>query len=199
MSDYEDDITSEVPGATEAGLTIKLVEDTDVEDPRNYDMSAKFLLFERDRRGEADLSDFSFSGPEDFSGWDDFRTAMEVEVPGIVILPVYRYSHSGTIYSTSPFSCPWDSGQVGFVYATPDMLTEWGSQDLPRETIEEGLRGDVETFSQWQANDTWGVVIEEDGEELDACYGYIGRKWAIESAREMAEPEIRERAIISIS
>ena len=32
------------------------------------------------------------------------------------ILPLYLYDHSGLSMNTSGFSCPWDSGQVGWIY-----------------------------------------------------------------------------------
>ena len=34
---------------------------------------------------------------------------------GFEMLPVYLYDHSGITLKTSPFSCPWDSGMVGFI------------------------------------------------------------------------------------
>ena len=41
-----------------------------------------------------------------------------------VILPLYLYDHSGITISTRPFSCPWDSGQVGWIYASKDTFRE---------------------------------------------------------------------------
>ena len=34
----------------------------------------------------------------------------------IIILPLYLYDHSGISMKTTPFSCQWDSGQVGWIY-----------------------------------------------------------------------------------
>ena len=39
-----------------------------------------------------------------------------------VILPLYLYDHSGITISTGPFSCPWDSGQVGWIKAPKDTF-----------------------------------------------------------------------------
>lgn len=39
-----------------------------------------------------------------------------------VILPLYLYDHSGITISTEPFSCPWDSWQVGWIYAPKDTF-----------------------------------------------------------------------------
>lgn len=38
------------------------------------------------------------------------------QMDGMVILPLYLYDHSGITMNTCGFSCPWDSGQVGWIY-----------------------------------------------------------------------------------
>ena len=43
---------------------------------------------------------------------------------GSIVLPLYLYDHSGITISTGPFSCPWDSGQVGYIVATPAKIRE---------------------------------------------------------------------------
>ena len=39
------------------------------------------------------------------------------------ILPLYMYEHGGITISTTPFSCSWDSGTVGFAYSKKDIDT----------------------------------------------------------------------------
>lgn len=41
-----------------------------------------------------------------------------------VLLPIYVYQHSGTSMSTTPFSCEWDSGQAGFIYASKQRFLD---------------------------------------------------------------------------
>src|SRR5580692_11428356 len=41
---------------------------------------------------------------------------------GSVVLPLYLYDHGGITMSTGPFLCPWDSGQVGYIVATPEAI-----------------------------------------------------------------------------
>lgn len=197
MSEYKIDITEKIEGAKEAGVLVELIQDNDCRDsPLDEDSSATFWRFERDRVSDPNAgSEFEF-GPADFAGWDEFRAAMEAALPGIVILPVYRYSHSGTTYRTTPFSCPWDSGQVGWVYATPELQKEWfGTNPYTVEQIEDNLRGAIEEYDKWQSGDVWGFVIsrattededgdEVEGEELDACWGHIGEDWAVDAAKE---------------
>jgi hypothetical protein len=33
-----------------------------------------------------------------------------------ISIPVYMYDHGGIAISTQPFSCPWDSGQLGIIF-----------------------------------------------------------------------------------
>lgn len=51
--------------------------------------------------------------------------AKGIESGKLIGLPVYAYVHSGVALSTGPFSCPWDSGQSGFVYETKETILEW--------------------------------------------------------------------------
>lgn len=47
-----------------------------------------------------------------------------------VYRPVYMIDHSGLSFSTTPFHCPWDSGQIGFIYArASDIQKRYGSVD----------------------------------------------------------------------
>ena len=40
------------------------------------------------------------------------------------IRPIFMYDHSGIVLNTSAFSCPWDSGWLGWTYITPENLDE---------------------------------------------------------------------------
>ena len=52
---------------------------------------------------------------EAFKTRDDLLSAIE---ENYVILPLYLYDHGGITMRTSSFSDPWDSGQVGWIYAS---------------------------------------------------------------------------------
>ena len=39
-----------------------------------------------------------------------------------VIVPLYVLDHSGVVFRTTPFCDPWDSGQIGWVYATDETI-----------------------------------------------------------------------------
>lgn len=117
-----------------------------------------------------------------------------------IVLPLYLYDHSGiTMRCSSPFSCPWDSGDVGFIYMSMDQARkEWtGTDDEIREAATRYLTGEVETYDQYLTGDVWGYTIErvtldEDGDEMDrehveSCWGFYGYDCCKEEAEAQAE------------
>lgn len=111
----------------------------------------------------------------------------------LVILDLYLYDHSGISMSTGPFSCPWDSGRVGFIYCTLEKAQEnwcskgsqgWdhivypeGGSDLTGKTLRECaeivLRAEVETYDDFLTGQVAGFIAENpDGDTLDSCWGF---------------------------
>ncbi len=95
----------------------------------------------------------------------------------VICLPVFMIDHSGIALNTTGFSCPWDSGLVGWIVATKDdIIAGWGSYSP--ETIEkakECLKIEVEVYSDYLAGDCYGFQkVDKDGEVIDSCYGFIG-------------------------
>jgi len=163
---------------------LRIEQDTDPENPREWDNLGTLITWERDRHSP---------DPNPYPAPDDFADEMQgILAAGGAVLPVYRYSHSGDDYSTAPFSCPWDSGQVGWIYAEASARTE--TPDL-----EACLRGEVETFAQWARGDVWGYVVEsETGKVVESCWGFFGRGEAVSNGhaaiRSLGEQaEARER------
>ena len=102
-----------------------------------------------------------------------------------VILPVYLLDHSGLTMRTASFSDPWDSGQVGWIYMPLSVAREnWSS--LP-EAATSLLRAEVEEYDHYLRGDVWGYTItDEHGDELYACWGFLGLKDARDAAEEAA-------------
>lgn len=134
---------------------------------------------------------------------------------GLVIKPLFLYDHSGITISTGRFSCPWDSGQVGYVYVTPAKIeeeypgkklsdvvdTEDGKPLTLRDRINKIIDGEVEEYDQYLTGEIYGYVItrtKEDGEdddsedELNSCWGFFGEKCAIEEAKSIAENYVEQ-------
>lgn len=107
-----------------------------------------------------------------------------------VILPLYLYDHGGITMSTGSFSCQWDSGQVGWIYATHEKaLEEYGgkhgaSLSEALEKTEKYLIGEVETYAQYLEGQVYGFVLErikhcgecgdEQPEDIESVWGFYG-------------------------
>lgn len=109
------------------------------------------------------------------------------------ILPLYLYDHSGITMNTTGFSCPWDSGQVGWIYASEDAIKEeYDCNDLTpeiREKAEKLLRGEVEYYDHYIRGDCYGFQLYKDDEELDSCWGFIGDPTDLQADIESYLPE----------
>jgi len=94
------------------------------------------------------------------------------------ILPLYLYDHSGITMNTTGFHCPWDSGQVGFIYASfENIRREYGVERISARLSEQvinQLRSEVATYDNYLRGNVYGFVVEKNGEELDSCWGFLG-------------------------
>jgi len=97
------------------------------------------------------------------------------------ILEVNLYDHSILRMSTSSFigraqHAEWDSGQVGWIYAShEDVKNEYGSiTPEALEKTENLLRVEVETYNCYLSNQCYGFRLYKDGAEEDSCWGFLG-------------------------
>ncbi len=95
-----------------------------------------------------------------------------------VILPLYLYDHSGLAMNTTGFHCPWDSGQVGFIYVRlEDLCKEFAVKRATahvRSRAEERLRSEIAAYHDYISGNTYGYSVEHDGEIIDSCWGFGG-------------------------
>jgi len=149
------------------GHTIKIYHDPDAESPREWcNLGTLICWHRRYRLGDS----HRFDSPEAF-----LRDRAERKA---ILLPVFLYDHSGLAMNTIGFHCPWDSGQVGYVYVALDAVRkEFGVKRVTkalREKAEDILRGEIVSYDAYLGGRVYGYVIEQDGEEVDACWGYFG-------------------------
>lgn len=95
-----------------------------------------------------------------------------------IMLPLYLYDHSGLTMNTTGFSCQWDSGQVGWIYASKeDALKEFGGKSFTastRQKAEARLRSEVEVYDTYLSGECYGYELYKNGELEDSCWGFIG-------------------------
>ena len=166
------------------GHTIKIYHDPDAESPREWSNLGTLICWHRRYRlgdshefesPEAVLRDLADVSDHSDLSMEQLRDRAERKA---ILLPVFLYDHSGLAMNTIGFHCPWDSGQVGFVYATLEAVrTEFGVKRVTkalREKAEDILRGEIATYDAYLGGRVYGYVIEQDGEEVDACWGFVG-------------------------
>lgn len=77
----------------------------------------------------------------------------EIDGTAVLLLPLYLYDHSGITMSVKPFSCPFDSGKVGFIYATYNQIRkEYGVKRISKKVLEQArlrLIAEVEEYDRY--------------------------------------------------
>lgn len=101
--------------------------------------------------------------------------------PSGIILPLYLIDHGGISISTHAFSCPWDSGQVGYIVTDLHRLQTMGFDWkclTPKRRVQviEMLKAEVKAYDAYLQGDVWGYSIldGQNGECLDSCGGFLG-------------------------
>ena len=106
----------------------------------------------------------------------------------VISMPLYLFDHSGLSMSVSPYSCNWDSGQVGIIYADKDDIRRnWDIKHVTKKYIDwtyDILRGEVETYDMYLRGDVFDFCIEKiikcetcgtlEYEHVDSCGGFYG-------------------------
>lgn len=168
---------------------IQIFPDDDPFNPREDDNLGTMVCF----HGSYILGDKHEYRQEDYCGWDELGDAISKNEDVGVILPLYLYDHSGITMSTSPFSCPWDSGQVGFIFISKEkMRYEYSVKNVTkklRDRVEVYLKAEVQTYDQYLMGDVYGYCITntETGEEIDNSWGFFGQGDCLETAERVVQ------------
>ena len=161
------------------GYHINIYYDDDAGSPRKmFDNLGTLYTAHRRYRPEKEFAEH-FDIDKGFDGRiGNFRGSFLKEY---IALPVYLYEHSGTTVSTSPFSCPWDSGFFGIIAVPLDKVRrEYGWKNITverRKRIEEYLQGEIKTLDDYYTGEVFGYCItpeDDDSNELDSCWGFYG-------------------------
>ena len=155
--------------------TLEVTQDEYASSPREDDNLSKMICF----HGRYNLGDKHDYKHQDYSGWVEMEKAIIKNESPAIILPLYLYDHSGITISTSPFSCRWDSGQIGFIFVSKEKLRkEYSVKRITKEIIDRAtkvLLAEVETYDLYLRGEVYGyTLLNENGEIEDSCFGFIG-------------------------
>jgi len=164
-----------------------IIQDEDAENPRKmYDNFGTLIAFH---------SRYNLS---DNSDWTQDELIEYIKRDDVLALPVYIYDHGNIALRTSEFTCEWDSGQVGYIFAWYEDFEKHG-WDI--EQAKECLKSEIQEFSKYLNGETYGYEIyrKDDctycGESVDSCWGYIGLEVAqdeVKSTLEFWEDDLKE-------
>jgi len=188
------------------GYTVKVFADEDAStaDPRDADNFCTLVFFGKSRG----LGDDHGYDSGDYSGWSELTAAVEANVPGGIVKPVYRFEHSGIALSTSDRmfrACDpqgWDWSQIGFAVVTAEeiranYLRKRISRKL-REQAEGLVDAEVEEYSKFLNGEVYYFEVEDpEGNEVEiedgVNYGFVGMEtvtqeanWFVESLKKAA-------------
>jgi len=158
------------------------------------------------------LGDSTDLKSSDFSGWEDLKKYLINKEGAGVVLPLYLMDHSGISMSTASFGCPWDSVQVGYIYASrAKILAEFGGKALTKKLKEKAegyLKGEVEVYDLFISGECYGFVVDpEDMDSIydgnyDSCGGFYGREPALQEAQlsidSLIEKEAEEKLLLEL-
>jgi len=170
------------------GHKIEIFNDEDGYSPRENDNMCVFHIAHRN---------FNF-GDKNYNNRESILEAEnEAKRIGDIILPLYMYSHSGETISLSPFSCPWDSGQVGFVQVKrKDIIDNFGKKIFTKKLKQKAVEVaemEVKEMDSYIRGEVYGYKIDKDG---DSCWGFIGdMKYCIEEAKSSVDYTVKNEPI----
>ena len=196
--------------ATKGNKVFRVFRDENPENPRKWDNFGTMVCFHRrytlgDERDYLDplhfLQSLTFDIKCSDKAWDMTLDECQEYLESskqLVILPIYLYDHSGLTINTVGFHCPWDSGQIGWIYATVEKakkelgyrskngkvhLYKRNTPALRRRMREiliaevkeydEYLRGEVYRFECIEL-DRCGECGHVDEIVVDSCSGFYG-------------------------
>lgn len=154
---------------------IKTFHDEGAESPREWDNLGTMVCF-HNRYVLGDKHDLNHN---DFNSWEEMQEFLEKNHNADIILPLYLYDHSGITMNTRGFNCPWDSGQVGFIFISKEKIRkEYNVKRVSKKLlkkVESYLINEVKTYDDYMTGQVYGFSIENnDGEEIDSCWGFFG-------------------------
>lgn len=149
------------------GYEIEIEQDDCPESPREWDNLGTMICFHsRYMLGDRHVYDI----PKTFE-----NHFLKLNKDKIIVLPLYLYDHSGLTMNTTGFSCPRDSGQVGWIYVTYEKIrSEYSIKRVTKKWIEkitQYLINEVKIYDDYLRGDVYRYSI--DGEDyMSGYYGY---------------------------
>ena len=155
---------------------LEIFDDLDPTNPREFDNLGTMVCF-HSRYILGDETDLKSSA---FSSWKELESYLYKIEKALIVIPIFMYDHSGLSVNTTGFSCPWDSGQIGFIYASKERIrNEYGYKRISKkleEQVIELLCSEVDLYNDYLSGNVYSFTLtdKEKDEELDSSSGFYG-------------------------
>jgi hypothetical protein len=125
-------------------------ETTEIMNPREWNENLGTMLCFHRRYILGDRNPYK---SEYYTGWNDFAKSLLTVHDVALMLPIYMYDHSGITISHKPFSCPWDSGQIGWIFVNKDRVRrEFGVKRISKKVMDKVrsvLIAEIEDYNEY--------------------------------------------------
>ena len=155
---------------------LEIFDDLDPTNPREFDTLGTMICF-HNRYKLGDETDLKSSN---FSSWEDLESHLYKKENALIAIPIFMYDHSGLWINTTGFSCPWDSGQVGYIYASKEKVRkEYNCKRISnnlKEAIKEMLCSEINLYNHYLSGNVYSFTLtdKEKDEELENSSGFYG-------------------------
>ena len=155
---------------------LEIFDDLNPCSPREFDNLGTMVCFHR----RYNLGDETELKSSDFSSWEELESYLYKEEDALIAIPVFMYDHSGLWINTTGFSCPWDSGQVGYIYISKEKVRrEYSCKRISKKLkkmIREMLCSEVDLYNDYLSGNVYGFTLtdKENAEEIDSSCGFYG-------------------------
>ena len=156
-------------------ITVEYDDDTSAYNPRDHSNSKIVTSV----RGRKTFSDDTLSndlwGNNVTEAAQNYARENDIDFNDMIYITVYGYSHGGFTISASPFSCPWDSGVVGFIFKSKKAVREeFGvkriSKKLHQEIIDR-LTSEIEDVDYWLNSTYYSVSVSDSDDNVECLCG----------------------------
>ena len=155
---------------------LEIFDDLNPCSPREFDNLGTMVCFHR----RYNLGDKTELKSSDFSSWEELENYLYKEENALIAIPVFMYDHSGLWINTTGFSCPWDSGQVGYIYISKEKVRgEYSCKRISKKLkkmIREMLCSEVDLYNDYLCGNVYGFTLtdKKNAEEIDSSCGFYG-------------------------
>ena len=136
---------------------------------------SNLILFHKRYR----LGDKHNINSSDYNSFEEVKKAIKKKYNVYVIFPVYMYEHGNIALSLDEFSCPFDSGQIGFAIVTKeDFKKNYNLKIAYRsekylDSIISNIKAELADYQAYLNGEVYRFVIEdENGDLVESCSGF---------------------------